>query len=62
LKEMSNDLPASREFYNAGLEQSKTVGMIEGVMEARAALRRLERLERGTVAPDSISNVSETSP
>jgi hypothetical protein len=46
LREMAEDRSASRELFTAALEQSKAVGMKEGTVEAQAALRRLQRLDR----------------
>jgi hypothetical protein len=40
---MSKDPTAARNFYIASLSHSKKVGMREGVMEAKAALRRLDK-------------------
>jgi hypothetical protein len=40
---MADDRTASRELFVASLKQAKTIGMKKGVIEAQAALRRLDR-------------------
>lgn len=62
MREMADDRSASRELFTASLEQAKAIGMKEGVIEARSALRRLEKMDRaanpsGRVNPaDSVSS------
>lgn len=57
LREMADDRVASREMYNTSLIQSKAIGMKEGMLEARVALRRLDRLDR---AANRISPLDHT--
>lgn len=44
---MREDLPKARELFERSLEQSKAVGLREGLFEAKQALRRLDRLQSG---------------
>lgn len=44
---MKGEAGEAKQLFGRALEQAKAVGIREGVVEARAALRRLERLERG---------------
>ncbi|KDQ58446.1 hypothetical protein JAAARDRAFT_176397 [Jaapia argillacea MUCL 33604] len=44
--EMRDDREKARELFTASWEQSKHVKSQEGILEARAALRRLDRLDR----------------
>jgi hypothetical protein len=44
--QMGNDRSSARDFFTAGLEQSKSIKMKEGIVEAQTALRRLDRLDR----------------
>ncbi|EIM89060.1 uncharacterized protein STEHIDRAFT_94126 [Stereum hirsutum FP-91666 SS1] len=48
IREMREDLPKARELFERSLEQSKTIGLREGLFEAKQALRRLDRLQNGT--------------
>jgi hypothetical protein len=43
---MANDRAAAIELFSNSLEQSRRIGMREGIMEAQAALRRLEKADR----------------
>jgi hypothetical protein len=43
---MSKDPTTARNFYLASLTHSKKVGMREGVVEAKAALRRLDKEDK----------------
>lgn len=47
-RQMREDLPKARELFERSLEQSKTIGLREGLFEAKQALRRLDRLQNGT--------------
>lgn len=40
---MANDRDSARELFSSSLEQSKRIGMREGIMEAQVALRRIEK-------------------
>lgn len=42
-KQMGGETDKSRELFQQSLDQAKVIKMREGVMEAQAALRRLER-------------------
>jgi len=46
LREMADDLAAAKELFSNSLDQSRKVGMREGIIEAQAALRRLNRADR----------------
>jgi hypothetical protein len=43
---MADDLAAAKELFSNSLDQSRKVGMREGIIEAQAALRRLNRADR----------------
>ncbi|ETW78062.1 hypothetical protein HETIRDRAFT_325616 [Heterobasidion irregulare TC 32-1] len=45
IREVSQDLPAARELFQRSLDQSKRIGLREGVSQARLALHRLERTQ-----------------
>ena len=42
---MSGDGDSAREYFKQSLEQSNNIGLREGVVEAKAAIRRLDRLQ-----------------
>lgn len=42
---MREDLPTARLLFERSLEQSKKIGLREGLFEAKQALRRLDRLQ-----------------
>lgn len=43
--QMAGDSAAAKVFFTKSLDQSKTIGMREGIMEAQAALLRLDRAD-----------------
>ena len=43
---MANDSKSARELFSNSLEQSRRIGMRDGIMEAQAALRRVEKADR----------------
>jgi hypothetical protein len=43
---MADDLPQAKVLFGLALEQAAAAGLREGVVEARVALRRLDRVER----------------
>ncbi|KZT23713.1 hypothetical protein NEOLEDRAFT_1136204 [Neolentinus lepideus HHB14362 ss-1] len=46
LREMNNDRAAAKDYFATSLEQSKRMQSQEGILEAKTALRRLERIDR----------------
>jgi len=46
MREMADDRATAREYFTKSLDQSKSIGMREGIMEAQAALRRLDKADR----------------
>ncbi|KAI0732716.1 hypothetical protein C8Q72DRAFT_816637 [Fomitopsis betulina] len=51
LHEMSGETDRSREMFKQSLDQARDIKMREGVMEAQAALRRIERNSKRVVNP-----------
>jgi len=49
LREMADDRAAAKELFSKSLGQSRRIGMRECIMEAQAALRRLEKAEGRSV-------------
>ncbi|THH19114.1 hypothetical protein EW146_g1984 [Bondarzewia mesenterica] len=45
LREMRGDLPSALEMFQRSFDQSKKIGMREGMLEARQALRRVDRTQ-----------------
>jgi len=45
LREMAGDRTAAKELFSNSLDQSRRIRMREGIMEAQAALRRLDRAD-----------------
>ena len=43
---MANDRESARELFSSSLEQSRRIGMKEGIVEAQAALRRVGEVDR----------------
>lgn len=43
LREMADDRVAAKELFSNSLDQSRRIGMKEGIMEAQVALRRLDK-------------------
>ncbi|KZT71894.1 hypothetical protein DAEQUDRAFT_743979 [Daedalea quercina L-15889] len=63
LHEIGNDTDRSRELFKQSLDQAKAIRMREGVMEAQAALRRLDRIAKRVPTPtaDAANPSSPTS-
>ncbi|KAA1472550.1 hypothetical protein DENSPDRAFT_838861 [Dentipellis sp. KUC8613] len=62
IQEMRNEPIAARDLYMKSWEQSKAIGMREGVLEAIQAMRRLERKERVGSTPGSPSGTTSLAP
>ena len=43
---MADNREAAKGLFSDSLDQSRRIGMKEGIMEAQAALRRLDRADR----------------
>jgi len=54
LREMAGDHAAAKELFSNSLDQSRKIGMREGIREAQAALRRLEESRSATIHTPSI--------
>ena len=50
-KQMNDEMDKSRELFKQSLDQAKNIRMREGVMEAQAALRRVDRNSKRLVNP-----------
>jgi hypothetical protein len=48
IREMAGDRTTAREFFRKSLDQARTIDMREGIMEAQAALRRLDKADRSS--------------
>ena len=44
--QMADNREAAKGLFSDSLDQSRRIGMKEGIMEAQAALRRLDRADR----------------
>ncbi|KAH9833252.1 uncharacterized protein C8Q71DRAFT_875786 [Rhodofomes roseus] len=55
LHEMGGDVDQSRQLFKQSLDQARSIKMREGVMEAQAALRRLDRTSSRVTPANSLS-------